>query len=97
LDRINWFNNLETKADMNSCAIGIIGKIMDEKGTHSQEKVSQIAITLRGLKAAWNAKKTPAVTEVEGKILHPDCIVNVTKKQSFLEPWYLERIMREKG
>ena len=97
MDRTNWFNDLETKADMNSCAIGIIGEIMGGRHTHSREKVRQITITLRALEEAWNAKKAPTAIEAPRETIQPQCIVNVTKVQSLLEPWYLEQILREKG
>ena len=38
-----------------------------------------------------------AQTEAPKEILHPDCMINVTKVQSLLDPWYLEQILREKG
>lgn len=96
MNRTNWFNDLETKAEMNSCAIGIIGEIMGERYMASYAKVIKIAITLKALEEAWDVKKAPAETEANMETTHTDCIVNVTKVQSFLEPWYVERILREK-
>ena len=37
-------------------------------------------------------KKAPAQTEAPKEICHPQCIVNVTKAQSLLDPWYVEKI-----
>ena len=44
----------------------------------------------------YKVKKAPTSIEAEEEILHPDCIVNVTKVQSLLEPWYLEQILDER-
>ena len=41
-------------------------------------------------------KKAPTSIEAPKEILHPDCIVNVTKVQSLLEPWYVEQILDER-
>ena len=97
MDQTNWFNDLKTKADMNSCAIGIIRVITEERNTAASAKLIEIASTLKDLEEAWNAKKAPALTEGPKKINHLDCTVNVTKVQSLLEPWYLERILRDGG
>ena len=96
MNRTNWFYDLETKEQMNSCAIGIIGVIVGEGNTASSTKLIEIASTLRDLEEVWNAKKAPAQTEAPKEICHPQCIVNVTKVQSLLDPWYLEQILREK-
>ena len=97
MDRTNWFNDLETKADMNSCAIGIIGEIMGGTHTMAYRKLFEIARTLEALDKAWNAKNPLLLTEGTEEILHPDCMLNVTKAQSLLEPWYLEQILGERG
>ena len=41
-------------------------------------------------------KKAPAPTEVPKEINHPKCIINVTKVESLLDPWYLEQIAEER-
>ena len=97
MDQTNWFYDLETKEQMNSCAIGIIGEIMGEESTIAHRKLFKIARTLEALEEAWNAKNPLLLTEGTEEICHPDCIVNVTKVQSLLEPWYVEQILREKG
>ena len=97
LDRKNWFADLETKADMNSLAIGVIEEIMGERYAASYAKVIEITRTLRALEEAWDSKKPLLQTEAEEETVHPDCIVNVTKVQSLLDPWYVEQILREKG
>jgi len=35
-------------------------------------------------------------TEAVEETVHPQCIVNVTKVQSLLEPWYVEQIFEER-
>ena len=97
MNQTNWFNDLETKADMNSCAIGIIREIMGGTHTMAYRKLFEIARTLEALEEAWNAKKAPTSIEAPKEITHPDCIINVTKVQSLLEPWYLEQILRDGG
>lgn len=95
MNQTNWFNDLKNKAEMNSCAIGIIGVIVEERNTASSTKLIEIASTLRDLKEAWDMKKTPLSEGAPKEILHPDCMTNVTKKQSKLKPWYVERIPRD--
>ena len=97
LDRKNWFADLETKADMNSLAIGVIEEITRETRSMAFSQVIEITRTLRALEEAWNAKNPLLLTEGTEEIIHPDCIVNVTKVQSLLDPWYVEQILREKG
>lgn len=41
-------------------------------------------------------KKAPTSIEATKEICHPDCIINVTKVESLLEPWYLEQIIEER-
>ena len=61
MNRTNWFNDLETKADMNSCAIGIIGEIMGDGSTlMAYRKLFEIARTLEALEKAWKLKNPPA-------------------------------------
>ena len=100
MNRTSWFNDLETKADMNSCAIGIIGEIMEiveENHITATGKLIEIACTLRDLEKAWNAKKPLLQTEAPKEILHPNNTINVAKVESFLEPRYLEQILEERG
>ena len=97
MNRTSWFNDLETKADMNSLAIGIIVEIMGEEHTMAYRKLFKIARTLEALEEAWNAKNPLLLTEGPEEIVHPKHTINVTKVESLLEPWYLEQILREKG
>lgn len=57
LARKNWFIGLETKSEMNSLAIGVIGEIMGDISTTAERKVFEIALTLMGLELAWGEKK----------------------------------------
>ena len=92
---------------LDELAIGIIGEIACDHRTSAVMRLVEIEQTLvakdevyHDLSLPWdvtNAKKAPLPEEAPKEILHPDCIVNVTKAQSFLEPWCLERILREKG
>ena len=87
--------------------IGVIDAIIESSNTSSKNKVIEIARTLKDLRQVFSneflpwdvtdVKKTPLPEEAPKEICHPDCIVNVTKVQSLLEPWYLEQILREKG
>ena len=85
--------------------IGVIDAIVGDLSTSSKNKVIEIARTLKDLRDVFDddslpwdvkdVKKSPTAMEDPKEILHPDCMTNVTKKQSFLEPWYVERISRE--
>jgi hypothetical protein len=93
------------RASLRPFTIGVITSIINYNNV--DEELNDISLALEGMHEAWDdkslpwdyadAKKAPAVTEAVEEICHPDCIVNVTKVQSFLEPWYVERILREKG
>ena len=95
------------KSSLSAYAIGVITAIIDDKSYTSDEKVSAVSAALEAKNEAWNdkslphdyadAKKAPLPEGAEEEISHPDYIVNVTKVQSFLEPWYLERILRDGG
>ena len=41
-------------------------------------------------------KKAPTSIEAVEKVIHPDCIINVTQAQSLLDPWPLEQIIDER-
>ena len=94
--RPTWFDGLQTKAEMNAYVIRKIESTMGEIHTTAALKVDRIARALIGLEHAWNAKKPLLQTEAPREILHPDCIINVTKVESLLEPWYLEQILEER-
>ena len=86
--------------------IGVIDSIIENSNISARNKVIEIARTLKDLRLVFNneflpwdaadAKKAPALTEAPKEILHPDCIVNVTQKQSSLDPWPLEQIIDER-
>lgn len=94
------------RSDLYPYAIGIIGEIV--KGTHTapRVKVNEIVRVLKDMNEVRNdeslpwdytdAKKAPAQTEAKEETLHPDYMLNVTKVQSLLEPWYVEQILEER-
>ena len=84
MDRKNWFNDLETKANMNSFAIGIIKEIMGERYMASYAKVAEIASTLKGLEEAWDAKRALLQAGTPKEI-----------DESLLELLHLEQILGE--
>ena len=85
--------------------IGVITSIV-ECNYAPVDKVNGISLALEGMNKAWNdkslprdytdAKKVPLSEEAPKEISHPDCIVNVTKVQSLLEPWYVEQVLEER-
>ena len=85
--------------------IGVIDAIIESSNTSSKNKVIEIARTLKDLKQVFSneflpwdtadAKKAPLLEEATEEITQVDCMINVTKAQSLLEPWYLEQILRE--
>ena len=84
MDRTSWFNDLETKANMNSFAIGIIKEIMGERYMASYVKIVEIDRTLRALEGAWDAKKALLQTGTPKEI-----------DESLLELLHLEQILEE--
>jgi len=99
--------NFLGKSSLHAYTIGVITAIIADKSYTADEKVSAVSAALGAINEVWDdkslpydyadVKKAPLPEEVPKEILHPDCIVNVTKVQSFLEPWYLERILRDGG
>ena len=85
--------------------IGVITSIINYGNV--DEELNNISLALEGMNEAWDDKSLPwdyadakrplLQTEAEEEILHPKCTVNVAKVQSLLDPWYVERILREKG
>jgi len=94
-DRISWFANLQTKAEMNTLAIGIIEEIMGHKGTTIPQKVLEIACTLRDLNRAWGAKEAPAPTGAKGKNDHLDCSINLDKVESLVDKTWAEEFLKK--
>ena len=84
MDRTSWFNDLETKANMNSFAIGIIKEIMGERYMASYAKVTEIEKTLKGLEKTWDAKRALLQTGTPKEI-----------DESLPELLYLEEILGE--
>ena len=87
LSRKNRFIDLKNVAEMNSMAIGIIGVIVGEIHSTTEEKVVEIARTLKDVDQALDAKKGSALTEARGEITHLNCIINPEKVESFKRQW----------
>ena len=94
--RSTWFDGLQTKAEMNSLVIGEIEAITGDLSINADAKVLEVVRALDCLNKAWGAKKALLQAEPEEEICHPDCMINVTKVQSLLDPWYLEQIIEER-
>ncbi len=97
LDRKDWFTEFETKAEMNSFAIGVIKEIMGDISTTSEAKVIDIARTLEGLEQVWNVKKPLLQTGAEKEIIHPDCTIDPSRIEPFLDRRMAEDILRREG
>lgn len=94
------------RSALHSYTIGIIGEIV--RGTHNtpKAKVNEIVRTLKDMNEVWNdeslpwdftdSKKPLLQTEAPKEICHPDCMINVTKVQSLLDPWYVEQIFKDR-
>jgi len=85
MDRSGWFIDLETKAQMNTNAIGIIEEIMGEIHTTAEEKVVGIAQTLQGLNQAWNMKKDSSPQGAPKETIQPKCSIDVSKVESLVD------------
>lgn len=81
----NWFANLETKAQMNSLAIGAIEEIMGDLSTPAPSKLVGIARWLRELDLAWNAKKAPVSAGAVEKISQPNCSIDLSRIESLVD------------
>ena len=108
-DRKPWFAEQKKSGGlchMNAFAIGVITSIVRDCSRTPDEKVLEIIGTLSDMNEVWDdesipdgyldTKKAPIAVEAPKETIQPQCIVNVTKVQSLLEPWYLEQILREK-
>ena len=109
-DRRPWFASSKRRGGisyMHSLAIGYISAIVDDINRTPDEKVLEVLGTLSDMNRVFSdesipdgyldIQRAPALTEAKEEIGHPDCIINVTKDESFLKPWYVERILRDGG
>lgn len=87
LSRKNRFIDLRAEAEMNTMAIGIIGVIVGEIHSTAEEKVVEIARTMKDMNQALDAKKGSALTEAQGEIYHLNCIIDPEKVESFKRQW----------
>jgi len=85
MPRKNWFIDLETKAQMNTNAIGIIEEIMGDIHTTAEEKVVEIAQTLQGLNQAWNMKKDSSPQGAPRETIQPQCTIDIPKVESLVD------------
>ena len=85
MPRKNWFIDLETKAQMNTNAIGIIEEIMGNIHTTAEEKVVGIAQTLQGLNQAWNMKKDSSPQGAPKETIQPQCNIDLARVESLVD------------
>jgi len=80
----NWFANLETKAQMNSLAIGAIEEIMGDISTTAPSKLIGIARWLRELDLARNAKMAPRQRDLK-EITQGNCSIDSSRIESLVD------------
>jgi len=80
---MNRFHDLETKAEMNSLAIGAIEEIMGDLSAPAASKLVGIAQWLRDLNLAWKMKEAPQQRDLE-EISHLDCSINLESVESLV-------------
>ena len=85
MPRKNWFIDLETKAQMNTNAIGIIEEIMGNIHTTAEEKVVGIAQTLQGLNQARNMKKDSSPQGAPKETIQPKCNIDLARVESLVD------------
>ena len=85
MSRKNWFIDLETKAQMNTNAIGIIEEIMGNIHTTAEEKVVGIAQTLQGLNQARNMKKDSSPQGAPKETIQPQCNIDLARVESLVD------------
>ena len=81
---MNSFHDLETKAEMNSLAIGAIEEIMGDLSTPAVSKLVGIAKWLRELDLAWNAKMAPQQRDLK-EISQPKCSIDSSRIESLVD------------
>jgi len=82
--KLNWFDGLETKEQMNSLVIGEMEIIVGDLSTSANVKVLEIARSLNRLNKAWDAKKALLPAEPPREISHLDCTINLEKVEPLL-------------
>ena len=81
----NTFLDYETKAQMNTNAIGIIEEIMGNIHTTAEEKVVGIAQTLQGLNQARNMKKDSSPQGAPKETIQPQCTIDLARVESLVD------------
>jgi len=82
---MNRFHDLETKAEMNSLAIGAIEEIMGDLSTPAVSKLVGIAQWLRELNLAWKLKEAPVSAGAVEEIRRPKCSINLELVESLVD------------
>ena len=87
-------------------AFGVIASILNNGNSNADEKLNNVFLVREGMYEAWDdrslpwdvtdTKKAPLPEEAPQELCHSDCIINITKAQSLLEPWYVEQILEER-
>jgi hypothetical protein len=93
-DRRDWFADQQTKAEMNTLAIGIIGEIMGDKSTKAWQKVIAIAKTLQGMNQAWDIKDAPLPEGANEKVDQTNCSINLGKVEPLVDKAWAEDVLR---
>jgi len=81
----NLFLDYETKAKMNSMAIGRIEIVMGEIDTYAEEKVISIARILKELNQAWNMKKDSSPQGAPKETIQPKCNIDLARVESLVD------------
>ena len=100
-------NQARSQGRMSLCpyTVGVIRSIV-KWDYNPDKKVNDISLALEGMYEAWNDKSLPydyvdvkkplLQTEAGEEITHPKCTINVAKVESSLEPWFVEKILKDK-
>ena len=81
----NTFLDYETKAEMNSMAIGRIEVVMGELDTYADKKVISIARILSELNQAWNMKKDSSPQGAPKETIQPKCNIDLARVESLVD------------
>ena len=87
----NTFLDYETKAEMNSMAVGRIEVVMGELDTYADKKVISIARILSELNQAWNMKKDSSPQGAPKETIQPQCTIDLARVESLVGFPLIER------
>ena len=97
LSRKNRFIDLKNVAEVNSMAIGIIGVIVGEIHSTAEEKVVEIARTMKDMNQALDAKKASALTEAPREISQVNCTIDHSRIAPLVDKAWAEEVLRKEG